>query len=401
MDQPPCDEPDRPIWSLTRMAEAFALVDAWVASGEVPGLSVCVGQAGATVEKVAGRVGVGAQTKPIGPDALFLAASLTKPVVAAAVMKLVERGWITLDDPVASILPAFVGEGKEAVRVRHLLTHTSGLPDMLPDNDALRAQNEPNATFVAGACAQPLLFPPGTKTVYSSMGFALLGAIVADLTETPLPEALAAEIFRPLGMADTTLGATPDRQKRVVRVRLDPASERTQHHWNTPYWLGLGSAWGGLITTAADYGKFVRSALSCGTADGVRLLGPASARLMTTNQTATFPGIDADSHRLRPWGLGWRLAWPGNIGLFWRFSGTTELRPLGGDRNRGLGGPRPRRLRGPALELAAGKRGGLSGPALQRHRLGSGLSRVQPEGRRLPLASGRAVNGSSGQACLG
>ncbi|WP_435017031.1 serine hydrolase domain-containing protein [Tundrisphaera sp. TA3] len=306
----------RPTWSLNRMAEAFALVDAWTASGEVPGLAVCVGQAGATLEKLAGRVSNEPKAGPIGPETLFLAASLTKPVIAVAVMQMVERGWLALDESVASILPEFAAESKGLVRVRHLLAHTSGLPDMLPDNDALRASFSPNDAFVAGSCRQPLLFPPGSRSWYSSMAFAVLGAIISKLSELPLPEALASQIFRPLGMTDTSLGASPDRQARVARIQLDPETKRTQHHWNSPYWLGLGSAWGGLITTAADYARFLRMALDGGSLDGVRILGSASARLMTANQTATFPGIEAETRRLRPWGLGWRLMWPGTSAYF-------------------------------------------------------------------------------------
>jgi CubicO group peptidase (beta-lactamase class C family) len=315
MDENPCDDEGRATWSLSRMIAAFEMADAWTASGEVPALAICVGQGEGTLEKFAGHWSDEPNAPPLGPDALFLSASLTKPVVAVAVMKLVERGWLTLDEPVAAILPEFAVEGKENVRVRHLLTHTSGLPDMLPDNEALRAALAPNEAFVAGACRQPLLFPPGTQTWYSSMGFAVLGAIVARLAEKSLAEALAAEVFDPLGMAGTTLGADAARQPRVARIRLDPESARGQHHWNSPYWLGLGTAWGGMITTPADYGRFLRAMLGCGTSGETRVLGPAAVGLMTTNQTAHFPGID-ESARLRPWGLGWRLAWPGTSAYF-------------------------------------------------------------------------------------
>lgn len=289
------------------MTEAFALIDAWVASGEVPAISVCVGQGGGTLEKIAG----------VGPDALFLAASLTKPVVAAATLRLLERGWLTLDEPVASILPEFAGEGRDAVRVRHLLAHTSGLPDMLPDNDDLRSSQAPIERFVAGTCAAPLIAPPGSRSLYSSMGYALLGEIVARLTERPLAEALAQEVFTPLSMGNTHLGVGADRRGRVVPVRMATDAPASVRMWNSAYWLGLGAGWGGLITTAADYARFMGAILGGGTTDdGFRLLGSSATRVMTANQTATFPAVDPDVARLKPWGLGWRLMWPGTSSYF-------------------------------------------------------------------------------------
>lgn len=304
--EPPA--PARGTWSLTRMIDAFALADAWAASGEVPALSLCVTQAGATLGKQAG---------PVGPASLFLAASLTKPVVATAVLRLVERGWLTLDEPVAAIVPAFQGEGKAEVRVRHLLAHTSGLPDMLPDNNDLRANRAPVEAFVAGTCAAPLLFPPGTGSAYSSMGYALLGQIIAELAGEPLAAHLAREVLAPLGMKDTSLGLPPDRAGPVVPIALGPDAGPSEQTWNTDYWLRLGAAWGGLITTAEDYSRFLTTILAGGTtAEGVHLLGPAAARLAVANQTATFRGIDSDAAHFRPWGFGWRLMWPGTSGYF-------------------------------------------------------------------------------------
>ena len=95
-----------------------------------------------------------------GPETVYILASITKPVTVTALMLLVERGQVSLTDPVQKYLPEFQGPGREKVRVKDLLTHTAGLPDMLPENVKLREANAPLADFVKGAMTAPLLFEP-------------------------------------------------------------------------------------------------------------------------------------------------------------------------------------------------------------------------------------------------
>src|SRR4051812_46827108 len=171
--------PERAGWVPDRLERAFALMTRGTASGAWPAAALCVGRGGATVApRVVGRQGPGPQAPPIRPDGLFLVASITKPVTATAVMMLVERGELALDDRVAEFVPTFAQNGKQDVRVRHLLTHTSGLPDMVPDNDALRAAHAPLSRFVDEIVRLPLLFPPGTQVRYQSMGIAMLAEVV-------------------------------------------------------------------------------------------------------------------------------------------------------------------------------------------------------------------------------
>src|SRR5262249_39757197 len=151
-----------------------------------PSSALCVGRRGKTVEpRFFG---------PVRPDALFLVASLTKPVTVAAVMLLVERGQVMLDDPVALYVPKFGQNGKRDVRLRHLMTHTSGLPDMVPNTLLLRAAHKPLAAFIDEICTLPLLFAPGTGVNYQSTGIAMLGEVVHQVTGTALPEFLRKEI---------------------------------------------------------------------------------------------------------------------------------------------------------------------------------------------------------------
>ena len=237
-------------------------------------------------------------------------ASITKPLTAIAVMMLVERGHVSLDQPVVDWLPKFGRHGKETVLVRHLLTHTSGLPDMLPNDTQLRTAHKPLSAFVEEIYDLPLLFPPGTKVNYQSMGFALLAEIVHQVTGTALADFLQKELFAPLGMSETSLGWRPQTRERIAAIRVGPEKEKTDWHWNTPYWLGFGAPWGGMITSPADLATLCRMMLNSGSLGDVRLLSPATVRAMTTNQLAGMLLVPEEDRRCRPWGLGWKLQWP-------------------------------------------------------------------------------------------
>lgn len=278
-----------------------------VESGAILSAGLCVGRRGGTVEPVV--FGTAAESR-------FLVASLTKPVVAIAAMLLLERGSLDLDDRVVDYLPDFTGDSKEDVRIRHLLTHTSGLPDQLPENTALRASHAQLAAFIEGTCRHPLLFPPGTRVRYQSMGFALLAAIIEQIVGRGLGDFLRTDVFEPLQMHSTALGVAPDRSGDIATCRVPPEQEGTDWSWNSPYWLGLGAPWGGLVTTLGDFGRLCRMMLDGGTLGRTRLLGPASIVAMTRNQLVGFPNLPEEDRRCRPWGLGWRLQWPGSSANF-------------------------------------------------------------------------------------
>src|SRR5262249_34502146 len=149
-------------------------------------------------------------------DALFLVASITKPVTVTAAMMLVERGALALEDRVASIVPAFAARGKGDVQVRHLMTHTSGLPDTVADNEKFRKAHRPLSAFVESACREGLLFPPGRRVSYQSAGTLMLAEIVHQKSGKTIHEFLRQEVFVPLGMADTSLGCRPARKERIA-----------------------------------------------------------------------------------------------------------------------------------------------------------------------------------------
>ena len=304
--------PERLGLNSKRLQIALDLMDAWARSGEVPASAICLGRrAGITEGWFAGRRSSDPDSPAIRRDALFLIASLTKPATAVAVMMLVERGLLTLDDFVCEHIPEFSQNGKESVRVRHLLTHTSGLPDQLPNNADLRALHAPIERFVEETCRQPLLFAAGSAVRYQSSGFAILGELVLRLTRSPLPDFLRDDVFTPLGMAATSLGWNPLRRDRQTLVRLEPADVETDWHWNTSYWLSFGAPWGGLISSPSDYARFLQMMLNGGSLGDVRILSPASVRAMRMNQLDAMLDISEEDRNLRPWGLGWQLERPG------------------------------------------------------------------------------------------
>jgi CubicO group peptidase (beta-lactamase class C family) len=148
------------------------------------------------------------------------------------------------------------------------------------------------------------------------MGFALLGAIVGQVAGVPIAEYLRSEFFEPLGMADTALGVPDQWLDRIAPCVLEAGREPSDWDWNSPYWRRLGAPWGGLVTTPHDLARYCRMMLDEGTLGRARVLSPAGVRAMTSNQLVNFPMVPEEDRRCRPWGLGWRLCWPGASAYF-------------------------------------------------------------------------------------
>ncbi|MSR56612.1 MAG: class A beta-lactamase-related serine hydrolase [Planctomycetaceae bacterium] len=313
-----------------RWKTALRLVESWCDSGRLPAAALLVSRLGmSSGTYLFGRQSPAEGAPPIRPDAIFLIASITKPIVATGVLILAERGLLALDDRVEQFVPAFGQNGKHAVTVRNLLTHTSGLPDMLPDNIDLRVANAPLSAFVEGTCLCPLDFPPGQGVQYQSMGFAMLGEIIHQVSGKSCSQFLQDEIFNPLGMSDTALGAPASwfegadpKVSRIAEIRL-PEEQRQAPGWNwhSAYWRKLGVPWGGLLTTPADLARFAQMMLDRGAAPSGRILSPATVAAATRNQLEAMREVPADDRRCRPWGLGWRLNWSAHSANFGDFLG--------------------------------------------------------------------------------
>ncbi|QDT54104.1 Penicillin-binding protein 4* [Caulifigura coniformis] len=279
----------------------------------LPALSLCVVRGNRCIAPLAfGRRRLADADAKVEPGDRFVVASLTKPVVAMGLITLVEQGRIGLNDRVRDLIPAYRDAAKRPTTVRHLLTHTSGLPDSLPNNVPLRKEHAPLAEFVNGACAIGLDFPPGRGVQYQSLGYALLGEIIESVSGISCGRFLKETFFDPLGMTSTSLGdVRPIVESPVAEIRVPgEMAGGNDWNWNSRYWQQLGAPWGGMLSTAGDLARFCAMMLGDGSLGGVRVLSPATASLSTTNRLDDFPDVPEADRRTRPWGYGWRLNWP-------------------------------------------------------------------------------------------
>jgi CubicO group peptidase (beta-lactamase class C family) len=289
--------------SAQRLSNAARLLEAETSSGRVLAASILVARdEGIVLHKSFGRLAPAPDARTTAPDSIFLLASITKPVTACALMLLVERGLVSLDDPVSRYLPEFKGEDRRNTRVRDLLSHTSGLPDMLPENTELRRAHAPLSAFVRGAMTTPLLFPPRTDFRYQSMGILLAAEIVERVSGKRLRDFLKQEIFDPLGMRRSALGLGAFTIQDTAWCQTSSRSrsaELERFGANSVYWRDMGHPWGGMHSTSLDVGILLQAFLNGGSYAGARVLSPASTAAMTRDQNT---GLG------KPWGLGWGLA---------------------------------------------------------------------------------------------
>jgi CubicO group peptidase (beta-lactamase class C family) len=245
---------------------------------------------------------------PLEPDDVFRIYSMTKPVTSVAVMMLVEEGKLSLDTPLADILPEFAGiqvqDGPRLrpparpILVRHLLSHTAGIGygdiGRTPVDSLYRAARlgvwgtAGNLEQTVDAIASlPLIFDPGSRWSYS-MGVDVLGRVVEVVSGRTLAEFFQERIFEPLGMDDSAFQVQPEDLDRFTAAYApSPTGLRVGEshvdgqHTRPPQWLSGG---GGLTSTASDYLRFAQMLLNEGELDGVRLLRPETVREMRTNQ---------------------------------------------------------------------------------------------------------------------
>ncbi|MEZ5400559.1 MAG: serine hydrolase domain-containing protein [Bryobacteraceae bacterium] len=287
--------------SAERLAAAARLLEAETASGRVLAASILVARDQRIVlHKGFGKLAPSAAAPPVGPGTIFLLASITKPVAVSALMLLVERGQVSIEDPVSRYLPEFSQDDRKATRVRDLLSHTSGLPDMLPENTALRRRHAPLSDFVAASMTTPLLYAPRTDFRYQSMGILLAAEIVERVTKKRLRDFLKQEIFDPLGMRHSALGMGDFRIEDTAWCQTSGNSPDLESFGpNSPYWRDMGHPWGGMHSTTSDLAVLLQTFLNGGVYGATRVFSPATTSVMTRDQNTAIG---------KPWGLGWGLA---------------------------------------------------------------------------------------------
>jgi CubicO group peptidase (beta-lactamase class C family) len=193
-----------------RLQSAYDRLEEWTSGKEpaVPGGVILVGRNGKTLEpRFFGRQGSEPDAPAIRRDGIFLLASITKPVVYMGALMLVERGLLNLSDRVTRYIPDFAAHHKEETLVAHLFTHTSGMPDMLPNDKELRAAHAPLTKFIEAAIKDTVpLFPPGTNWSYQSMGTLVVAEIIQRISGQPIQDYIYRQMIEPLGLAATRLG---------------------------------------------------------------------------------------------------------------------------------------------------------------------------------------------------
>lgn len=283
-----------------KLAEIDAAISLAIGESRLPGGVLWLEHHGVAYHKAYGLRAIEPQREQNSEDTIFDAASLTKVVATApAVMKLIEQGKVQLDAPVKTYIPEFVGSGKEAITVRHLLTHTSGLRPGL----ALAEGGNGWERAIALACSEKPQNPPGTIFRYSDINFIVLGEVVSRVSGQKLQDFCANEIFKPLGMRDTGfLPADSLRERIAPTERVNGGYLRGTVHDPTSRRMGGVAGHAGLFTTAADLARFARMFLRGGELDGVRVLKPETVRLMTSVQSPE----PVNARR----GLGWDIDSP-------------------------------------------------------------------------------------------
>lgn len=261
------------------------------------------------------------QRRPFRRDALVHVASNTKPVVAALALQLAEEGKLDLDADVGRYVPAFDTPAYRGVTVRRLLSHTSGLRlgtiflEPLLAKPSLRSEVERFAS-VAPAVA------PGTSYSYNNPGYNLAGAAIEAVAGQPLETLLRERFYVPLGMRETVHEGTAAAHEAPVRellARRVPIYRRDGEAWTTGYWPGhpprfpFVRASGGMVTTAADYARFLQMMLNEGRYYGHRLLSAASVATATAPQTRHLVP-PAERPTATFYGYGWHVDAEGRFG---------------------------------------------------------------------------------------
>lgn len=324
------------------LANVSAVVQRSIENGTISGALLAVRHRGRLVHHEAQGVADRATQAPLHPASVLWLASLTKPLIAAALLSLREQGKLELSDPVSRFIPEFaaprevrvfeaaggtppaavpaVAQRPDIVAVdpphqlvpaereltlRDLLTHTSGLQTITIPNSKLPVigPEDDLGTYVPRLAKVPLDFQPGTRWAYSNAaGFDVLARVVEVVAGQSLPSVLQQRIFEPLAMTDTGFGLAD----HPNGLAIDPRFRASPAIGGTRYFSGAAGLWG----SSDDYtrfGEMLRNGGLAGSqAGGARVLSAQSVELMTRDHVGTlFPGLNG---RRRSGGLGFGLS---------------------------------------------------------------------------------------------
>ncbi|MBA3438238.1 MAG: DUF1343 domain-containing protein [Pyrinomonadaceae bacterium] len=302
--------------SAERLAQMNGAVQQAIAKGETPGAVVLVARRGRSVwRKAYGDRALVPQREAMTADTIFDLASLTKVVATAtSIMILIERGQVRLNDAVERYIPELKGEGRERITIEHLLTHRAGYA---PDFD-LREQWTGGNEALKRLYREALRNPPGTRFVYSDIGYITLGEVVQRAGGMPLDEFARRNIFEPLGMRDTGFRPGPELMPRIAPTENLRATAsylggngetaeagnqrmlRGEVHDPTAFRMNGVAGHAGLFSTVDDLALYCQMISNGGEYNGTRILSPLGVAAMTE------PRVINEAGQAR--GLGWDIS---------------------------------------------------------------------------------------------
>jgi uncharacterized protein YbbC (DUF1343 family)/CubicO group peptidase (beta-lactamase class C family) len=279
-----------------KLADMDRAIEQAIENKRMPGGVLWVEHSGDVYRKAFGKRALVPSEEKMTEDTVFDAASLTKVVATTpAIMLLVERGKIRLDDLVTRYIPDLHPDAAE-ITVLHLLTHTSGLRPGIPGSPSWQGWEH----AIDLACREKPTNPPGTIFRYSDINFILLGEVVQQASGRKLQDFVRSEIHGPLKMADTLYLPPTNNLSRIAPTeQSEQGILRGVVHDPTARRMGGVAGHAGLFTTASDLARYARMLLNLGELDGVRIFKPETVKLMTSVQSPAA----VDSRR----GLGWDI----------------------------------------------------------------------------------------------
>ncbi|MCE5197016.1 MAG: beta-lactamase family protein [Negativicutes bacterium] len=284
-----------------RLGRAFALSDRAVAEGVAPGAALAVGTQDQVVFHCSGSTTKLDQGGAVEIDTLYDMASISKLFTSFMALKLLEQGAFRLDDPVSLFIAEFQRPDKRMIRMRHLLTHTSGL---LPhDNFFLTCGSQQE--MLNAIAVSPLQTAPGDQVAYSCLGYIALGNALQRIAGQTLPEFLERELFQPLGLQET--GYNPQVSKNRIAPTEYCSWQKGKLCWGEVHdenarCQGGVSGNAGIFSSARDMASFAQMWMGEGSFRNKRLLSPNTVRTSILNYTAAI----GEEYR----GLGWLLKAP-------------------------------------------------------------------------------------------
>jgi CubicO group peptidase (beta-lactamase class C family) len=321
---PKAQSPEEVGFSTTRLKRLSDRINEGVKAGELPGAVVLIARNGKIVMFDAFGYRDKEAKAPMKTDTIFRIASMTKPIVAVAAMILMEEGKLSLADPVSKYIPAFA-DTKVAVKktnadgtvetvlepqlrpmtVEDLLRHTSGLTYGAAGSNTVKQSyvdmkvmvpDQTNAEMVEKLAKLGLLYQPGTHWEYS-MSTDVLGRVIEVASGTTLDKFIEERITKPLKMGETAFEASPDKTDRGAR----PQKEGPKNEMPVIPDVTLKTTWksggGGMVSTAADYARFLQMFAGGGQLDGVRIISRKTIDLMTANHLPPDIVMGEDMYR--------------------------------------------------------------------------------------------------------